>query len=227
MRDLIPWTEAVGPVRERFCEPIDAACRWHADRGVEADPKLFAVIHGALLPYDDDASTHDMSPMVWTRAAVRPFLWARIPNWCTWNNATTWPLEVVPALWQWFDFLHHTGRLDPRSDPLWELRKPLICYGGLDFDGRFRPEDDPSPIPCECHLPYRQSADYLNERVEAGMRSGRVLFDDGADDGSLEGDPAMVETIWTDQRGGSAPTRGQGRVLRRGGPRSRRRDVPR
>jgi hypothetical protein len=87
---------------------------------------------------------------------------------------------VVPALWQWLDFLHDTGRMNPASDPLWELRKPLICYGGLDYEGRFRPEDDPSPIPCECYLPYTETVEYLHDQLERGALIEDILFWDPA-----------------------------------------------
>ena len=224
MPALTPWPEVVAPVRERFGELIDAACRWHTDRGGEVDPDLFALICAGSLPFDENGPAADLAPLVWTRIGVRILLRCGVPNWCNVNSATTWPLDVVPATWQWLDFLHHTGRLDPRSDPLWELRKPLICYGRLDFEGRFLPEGDPTVlIPCECYLPYRQSVNYLNGQLEAGSLSPDVLFEDmlfedGADGRPHEGDPARVETRWTSGRGGSGPARGRGIPVRRGRP---------
>jgi hypothetical protein len=71
-------------------------------------------------------------------------------------------------MWEWFDFLAETGRLDLASDPLWELRKPLLCYGGLDDRGRLRAEGSPvsdsgrPTVACECHLPYRETTELLN-----------------------------------------------------------------
>ena len=62
-----------------------------------------------------------------------------VPNWCSLHGCL-WPVELAEAMWEWFDFLAGTGRLDPASDPLAELRKPLLCYGGLDERGRLRPE---------------------------------------------------------------------------------------
>jgi hypothetical protein len=62
---------------------------------------------------------------------------------------------VPETLWTYLDFLFATGRIDPASDPLPELRKPLRCYAGLDEHGL--PERDthaPRP-PCECHVVYR------------------------------------------------------------------------
>ena len=168
MRDLIPLSEAMAPARARYAELIDAAVRWCHERGEDADPDLFALLCGGSVGFGElDDPRSDTAPLVWTRTGVRALLWGRMPNFATFQQ-TTCPLEATPAVWAWLDFLDSTGRLDPRSDPLCELRKPLICYGGLGFDGRPRPLDDPSPIPCECYLPYRVSAEYLNDEIRAG-----------------------------------------------------------
>lgn len=71
-------------------------------------------------------------------------------------------------MWIFLDFLYDTGRLDADSDPLWELRKPLICYCGLDFEGRPRPEGAERLIPCECYLPYRPTVGYLHDLCDRG-----------------------------------------------------------
>jgi hypothetical protein len=218
MLERTPWPETVTPVRERFGGLIDAACRWHAERSQVADPDLFALICGGSLRFDEHGPNSDIAPLLWTRIGVRALLWAGIPNWVNLNNATPWPLEVVPATWQWFDFLHHTGRFDPRSDPLWELRKPLICYGGLDFDGRWRPEDDPSPIPCECYLPYREAVGYLNRQLQASDAFYDVLRGDGADGQANAAGPAMVASPWTTERRGAA-SRAPARPPKRAGQR--------
>lgn len=210
MLELTPWPDAVAPDRERFGPLIHAACTWCVERGHPADPDLFALICGGSLLLHGADVDGDAAPQIWTRIRVRELLRCGIPNWCSVNHASTWPLEVVPAMWWWLDFLHRTARLDPRSDPLWELRKPLICYGGLDFDGSWRPENDPSPIPCECYLPYRKTVDYLNGRLEVGTLIGDVLFDDGPGDGSAGTDPARVRERWTrEPRGGGPPRRGR------------------
>lgn len=74
--------------------------------------------------------------------------------------------------WQWFDFLHATGRLDPAGDPVAELRKPLICYGGLDQDGGPLPAGAPRQVECECFLPYRETTALLGELVARNEWSG-------------------------------------------------------
>ncbi len=217
MSDRMPWAEAVTPARERFGPLIAAACRWHEQRGVIADPDLFALVCAAASPLDQADPEAELAPLLWTRTGVHRLLWAGFPNWCTLHNADTWPLEVVPATWQWLDFLDHTGRLDPRGDPLWELRKPLICYGGLDFDGRWRPETDPSPIPCECHLPYRETVDYLNGWLESGALYNTPLFAHGADGPAPGGGAARVGGRWTSDRRGRDPG-GASREGPRAGP---------
>lgn len=207
MSERTPWAEAVTPARERFGPLIAAACRWHEERGdnsgPDADPDLFALVCAAASPLNETDPEAELAPLLWTRIGVQRQLWAGYCNWCSLHHADTWPLEVVPATWQWLDFLHHTGRLDPRSDPLWELRKPLICYGGLDFDGRWRPEADPSPIPCECHLPYRETVDYLNGWLESGALYNTPLFAHGADDPAPAEGAARVGGRWTSERRGS------------------------
>jgi hypothetical protein len=175
----------------------------------------------------DDACS-DTAPLVWTRIGVRALLRCGIPNFGS-SHRTDWPLEVVPAVWAWLDFLNDTRRLDPRSDPLWELRKPLICYGGLGFDGRWRPEDDPSPIPCECYLPYRASAEYLNGEIVAGRLVEDALVRDPPNQAFDDDDPARVGRRWTNDRILDGPPRSSSRRVgaRRPGRAGRRAAAPR
>jgi hypothetical protein len=210
MSDLVPLVNALVPVRLRHAVLIDHAAGWCAALGVPADPDLFALVCAGVDPFDDEP---EASPLVWTRVGVCMLLLRGIPNWCT-RNRCRWPLEVVPAAWQWLDFLEQTGRLDPRSDPLWELRKPLICYGGLGFDGRPRPGEDPSPIPCECHLPYRLTAEYLNGAIRAGQLLPNVLFGPSADRAPDPVDPATLGRRWTSDPLLSGRARGRARRAR-------------
>jgi hypothetical protein len=62
------------------------------------------------------------------------------------------PDGLPEALWDFLGVLHDEGWMDPWSDALPQLREPLICYGGLGFDGKPRGET-PSPIPCQCYWP--------------------------------------------------------------------------
>jgi hypothetical protein len=181
MYTRIPFVDAIAPARVRYESLIDEAARWCTERGRAADPDLFALICASACPFGEEDKYGAEHALLWTRIGVRALLRCDIPNWCTLNDSTTWPIEVVPALWQWLDFLHETRRMNPASDPLWELRKPLICYGGLDYEGRFRPEDDPSPIPCECYLPYRETVEYLDGQLKSGALIEDVLFWDPPD----------------------------------------------
>ena len=88
-----------------------------------------------------------------------------------------WPLDLVRVMWTWLDFLHDTGRLDPVSDPVAELRKPLICWGHLDQHGNELPAGAPPALPCECLLPYRETAELLGELVRQSCRTGTDPLD--------------------------------------------------
>jgi hypothetical protein len=91
---------------------------------------------------------------------------------------------VPAALWRFLDFMVASERLDRDSDPIEELRKPLMCYGGLDRSGRERDHDatagegvgpdadaaDP-PIRCECYVRYRgPTHGELTDLAAAGAR---------------------------------------------------------
>lgn len=170
MAHLIPLADALGPIRDVYRHLLSAAASWQADRPRRTDTDLFALICVAADAAPDapgPGAGRAVAPTRWTRTDVYRLLRCDVPNWCSLHGCL-WPVELVEAMWEWFDFLHETGRLEPGSDPLWELRKPLLCYGGLDHHGRLR-ADDPSGsgslrrlVECECHLPYRETARLLN-----------------------------------------------------------------
>jgi hypothetical protein len=157
MTHLIPLSEALSPIREVYGHLLTAAARWQDGRSRRTDPDHFALICVAA----DAGFGQEVSPTRWTRTDVYHVLRCDVPNWCSLHGCL-WPVELAEAMWEWFDFLAGTGRLDPASDPPAELRKPLLCYGGLDEHGRLRPEDAPRPVECECHLPYRETVQLLN-----------------------------------------------------------------
>lgn len=172
MTHLIPLTEALGSLRDVYAHLLTAAALWQDGRERRTDTDHFALICVAT-----DAGFGDrVSPTRWTRTGVYRVLRCDIPNWCS-THRCHWPLEVVEAMWEWFDFLHDTGRLDPASDPVVELRKPLLCYGELDARGRLREPDTPSPVECECHLPYRETVQLLNQLGRQCEYSGRMPVD--------------------------------------------------
>jgi hypothetical protein len=191
MSELVSLTTAVAEVRSRHRPLIDEATRWAVEHGAPGDADLFALVCAGHVYRTGGDPTQG-----WTRAGVYRLLRIGIPNWCTLAGCD-WPLEVVPATWHWLDFLHDTRRMDPTSDPLWELRKPLICYGGLDFDGRPRPDDDRSPIPCECFLPYPESAAYLNRELQRAERSGHPPAWETPDPAPGRFEPATLGRGWT------------------------------
>jgi hypothetical protein len=163
MTHLIPLAEALGPIRDVYRHLIDEAVRWQDGRPRRTDPDHFGLICVAT----DAGFGRSVSPTRWTRTDVYHVLRCDVPNWCSLHRCL-WPVELPEAMWEWFDFLDATGRLDPASDPLWELRKPLLCYGGLDGHGRLQPDDGAEPdadrrtVACECHLPYRETTELLN-----------------------------------------------------------------
>ena len=186
MTHLIPLADALGPIRDVYRHLLAAAVQWQDDRPRRTDPDLFALICVA----SDAGFGRTASPTRWARTDVYHVLRCDIPNWCSLNGCL-WPVELVEAMWEWFDFLHETGRLDPESDPLWELRKPLLCYGGLDELGRLRSEDSVASgrrmVECECHLPYRETTRLLNRlglqcefRGQTPMDVLRALVGEGA-----------------------------------------------
>jgi hypothetical protein len=168
--------DAVAPVRARHRELIEAAVAWLGERGRATDPDHLALVcagaeHGGGYPGEEE-----VGPTRWTRMGVYHVLRCDIPNWCS-TQRCLWPVELPEVMWAWFDFLHGTDRMDPASDPVAELRKPLICYGWLDQDGNRLPPDSQRPIPCECLLPYRETTELLHELVRQSERVGEDPLD--------------------------------------------------
>jgi hypothetical protein len=168
---LTELSTAVAPVRRRHRELIEQACAWPTGREQQIDPDHFALICAGV-DYAAECAPAEVPPNVWTRMSVYHLLRCDIPNWCS-EQRCRWPEGLPQELWAWIDFLHGTGRLHPASDPVAELRKPLICCGWLDQDGRPLPSDAPQSIVCECMLPYRETAELLFELVRQCERSGQ------------------------------------------------------
>jgi hypothetical protein len=195
MTHLIPLSEALGPIRDVYSHLLVAAARWQDGRERRTDPDHFALICVA----SDAGFVREVSPTRWTRTDVYHVLRCDVPNWCSLHGCL-WPVDLAEAMWQWFDFLTETDRLDGASDPLAELRKPLLCYGGLD---RLRGEDAPAPVECECHLPYRETVQLLNrlgQQCEYHGRSPLDVLRAFVGDGPRHPDPAELETLRTELR---------------------------
>ena len=172
MTHLIPLSEALGPIRDVYAHLLTEAARWQDGRDRRTDPDHFALICVAT-----DAGFGDRSRPPGGRARTSTTCCAATSRTGARCTAASGPLEVVEAMWEWFDFLADTGRLDPASDPPAELRKPLLCYGGLDEHGRLRTDDGPAPVECECHLPYRETVQLLNRLGRQCEYSGRSPVD--------------------------------------------------
>src|ERR671911_378356 len=120
--------------RRRHREMLAELRVWALERGRPADLDLVALILAAKERGPDDGPLG-----LWTRTGVNRCLSVDTFNWCSLGQVL-YPDGVPGALWLFLDFLAETGRLERASDPLDELRKPLICYGGLDRSGRERTE---------------------------------------------------------------------------------------
>ncbi|MBW0089797.1 hypothetical protein I4I73_05215 [Pseudonocardia sp. KRD-184] len=160
----VPLADAVAPDRERHRDLIDAALDWLAAHDREAEPDLLALVCAV-------ADHRQGSPTRWSRTDVTGALRADLSTWCSRRRCLV-PDGVPEAMWSWFDALHATGRLDPTSDPLAELRKPLCCAGGLDQDGRPLSAGAPRQVECECLLPYRETAALLGALVRLAEHYG-------------------------------------------------------
>lgn len=179
MTHLAALPDAVAPAHIEHASIIDAAVEWCAATSRPAEPDLFALLCAGAAGSDGSGSQTS-----WTRERVFHLLRCDIPHWSS-RNGVRWPVEIVEAMWTWFGFLAATGRLDADSDPVWELRKPLICYGGLDLRGRLRSEDDGGEqlIPCECFMPYRRTVELLRQLLEGATSTAELCaeLDPGGD----------------------------------------------
>ena len=84
----------------------------------------------------------DSATRLWRASAIPDFL-SSIEAWCALNHCTP-PTTLTGSLWHLYGFLHDTGRLDPASDSLTELRAALVVFGDFIL---FRPDADSPPDP--------------------------------------------------------------------------------
>lgn len=170
---FIPLADAVAPVREQHRSLIDAAVAWSAGRERRLDPDHAALVCAAV---ENGFWKDRLGVTRWTRTGVYHVVRCDLLNWCS-AQRTLYPETICEVMWDWFDFLHATGRLDAESDPVAELRKPLACYGRLDQDGRPLPEGAERQVECECHLPYRETTELLGEILMRCERTGEEPLD--------------------------------------------------
>lgn len=147
MSDLVPFGLAVASARRRHRSAITAVRRWALSGGVRLDVDLVALVlevRGEL--------SYRRSADGWTRYAVYCLMRIDIPNWCSMHRCLL-PEDVPETIWHWLHYLDATGKLGGADEPLGELLKPLLCYGGLDFAGRRREGDTRKLVECECFEP--------------------------------------------------------------------------
>ncbi len=175
---FVPVAEAVRPWRQQHRPLLAELGAWALSCGRSVDLDLVALILAA-----HGTGFAKVPPGSWTRTGVHRCVSVDVPNWCA-RASVLWPEAVPTALWQFLDFLVATDRLHRDSDPIDELRKPLMCYGGLDLSGREREHDaepddaavpdadtDDPPIRCECYVRYRgPTHGELTDLAAAGAR---------------------------------------------------------
>jgi hypothetical protein len=147
---LVPLSDAVAPSRTHHHRLINEVRAWALAHGLTVDADILAV-HLAVA--EDDAWREGGGIAHWTRPLVNSHVMHRSPNWCSMRRVLI-PIDgFCEALWLLLTYLDEVGQLDATSDALEHLVEPLICYGGLDFDGRPRDDEDGSPIECACYFP--------------------------------------------------------------------------
>lgn len=147
MNGPVPLPDAVAEARARHWLLITWVRQWGRANGIVFDPDLVALVLAAATGWHTPRSVD-----AWTRRSVHHVLSCDVPNWCSMNRCL-WPEGVPETVWGWLHFLDATGGLTDADEPLSDLLKPLLCYGGLDFQGRPRPENSAPLITCECYQP--------------------------------------------------------------------------
>lgn len=142
---LVPLSEAVAAARAEHAEEVAAVVAWSGALGRTVDPDVLALIHAAR-----DADLFGRAGGGWDRYELYAFLWGDLFNWCSMHRCPV-PDALPEALWLWLHHLDATGRLGPDDEPLHDLLKVLLCYGGLGFDGRPRPAQEGRLVACECY----------------------------------------------------------------------------
>ena len=141
----VPLRQALAEHRPDHRKVIAAAAQWALERGRALDCDEVALI---CVADAERRRWQGTPPGQWFRRDLTHLLSIDIRNWCSMARCRV-PLGLPQTVWKFIDFLADTGRLDPASDPVPELRKVLVCYGGLGVDGLLR--EGRSPIRCECY----------------------------------------------------------------------------
>lgn len=149
VRPPVPLPEALAEHRSPHRKIIAAAAAWALERGTTLDLDEVALI---CVADAERCRWHETPPGLWVKGELLHLLRIDVFNWCSMARCR-FPQGLPQTLRKFLDFLADTGRLDPASDPVPQLRKVLLCYGGLGFDGL--PHEGRSPIRCECFRTYK------------------------------------------------------------------------
>jgi hypothetical protein len=135
----VPLHEAVAPVRRRHRTLIVAAGQWALARGV-ALPADHVALWAATAEQLGCLDKVGRTASPW-RASLIPKFVETLAAWCTIAGCSP-PADLAESLWHLYGFLAATGRLNPDSDSLHELRAALVVFATFD---RYRPIPVPPP----------------------------------------------------------------------------------
>lgn len=119
----------VAASRRRHRKLIVAAGRWALARGVAVAPDHVA-LWAATVETLGWAGNPGGITGPWRVSAMPGFVSA-VRAWCRLNGCRP-PAELNQSLWRLYGFLAETGRLDPASDSLAELRAALVVFGDME-----------------------------------------------------------------------------------------------
>lgn len=164
LRPVVPQ-EVPPPAPPRTFTPFAAAMavRRADHRSVLAELARLSMAEGRRVDLDVAALCIDVLERERTDVGIH--LDRREVNWIMWGSirnetsiaGTLLPERWMEDLWTVLRFFASTGRLTRDSDPEAALLEPLQCYGGLDADGRPRPDGVDVDFFCQCHRPHDPS----------------------------------------------------------------------
>jgi hypothetical protein len=144
---LTPIDEAVVGLRAQHRAALAELAAWALVQGRAVDLDVAALCFDVLERERTDEGLR------LDRRSVNGIMWAYVRNEAS-ALRTHLPRAWIEDLWAVIRFSVASGRLRPDSDPEPALLEPLQCYGGLDADGRPRPDGVDVDFFCQCYLPY-------------------------------------------------------------------------
>ena len=129
---VVSLREAVADSRRRHRGLVTAAGQWALARGLALPADHIALWAAAAEPCAGHGDVDGVTGP-WFRREFHSFVWSTLWNWCSVAGCLP-PAGLPESLWHLYGFLAESGRLHPDSDPLPELRKVLVCSGGLGLD---------------------------------------------------------------------------------------------